>query len=128
MGQILQHHLVVGSQEDESDSRYMVVTFAEAVRLCLKQFGFASVDNNQETGGTFLVGYRGHLYCMCDDYQVNETADGISACGTGEEYVLGAMKALASVPPEARIRQSLEIAAYFSGGVIPPFHTLRSEE
>lgn len=126
MGQILQHHLAVASQEDESDSRYMVVTFAEAVRSCLKEYGFASVDNNQEQGGTFLVGYKGHLYCMVGDYQVNETADGIDACGCGQAYALGAMRALGNISPEDRIRQSLEIAAYFSGGVISPFYVLHS--
>ncbi len=124
MGQIIQHHLAVSPQEEESDSRYMVVTFAEAVRMCLKEYGFASIENNKEEGGVFLVGYKDHLYCMIDDYQVNENADGIDACGSGREYAMGAMKALATVPSEIRIRQSLEIAAYFSGGVIPPFHIL----
>ena len=127
MGQILQYHLAVSPQEEESDNRYMIVTFAEAVRACLKDYGFATVDNNLESGGTFLVGYRGHLYCMYSDYQISEAADGIGACGCGQAYALGAMKALAAIPPEARIQQSLEIAAYFSGAVIPPFHILHSE-
>lgn len=128
MGQILQHHLSVAPQEDESDIRYMVVAFAESVRTCLKDHGFATVDDNREKGGQFLVGYRGHLYSIESDYQVNEAAEGFDACGAGAEYALGAMQALERRPPEDRIRAALEISAQFSGAVLAPFHVLKTEQ
>ena len=124
MGQILQHHLKVQDQGDESDMEYMVRFFVEAVRGCLKEYGYAKVENNTEEGGTFLVGYKGHLYSVESDFQVNEAADGYAACGCGEKFALGAMKALEHLLPRQRIRRSLEIAAYFSGAVIPPFKVL----
>jgi len=123
MGQILQHHLSVRSQyEDEKDDQFMVRAFAEAVRECLKEHGFAKIENNVEKGGTFLVGYRGHIYCMDDDFHVNEHADGYDTCGCGYPFALGAMMALQQELPEARIMHALEIAAHFSGFVKPPFH------
>ena len=123
MGQILQHHLTVRSQyEDEEDDQFMVRAFAEAVRECLKARGFAKVENNVEKGGTFLVGYRGRLYSVDDDFQVNEMIDGYDACGCGYPFALGAMKALGQELPEERIKHALEIAAHFSGWVKPPFH------
>jgi len=128
MGQILQHDLDVAPQERENDDKYMVSVFVEAVRECLKEHGYSKIENNREEGGTFLVGYHGHLYSIGNDYQVNEMADGVDACGCGREYALGAMRALAHLPARERITKSLEIAAYFSGAVMPPFRILRAPD
>lgn len=51
-------------------------------------------------------------------------ADGLDACGCGENYILGAMKALDGIPPRERIAKSLEITACFCNGVSAPFHIL----
>lgn len=125
MGQILQHHLSVRNQfEGEADDAYMVKAFAEAARTALKDHGFAKIESNEEKGGTFLVGYRGRLYSVHSDFQVNEMADGYDACGCGRAYALAGLAALVELGPEERITRALEIAAHFSGGVIPPFHIL----
>lgn len=102
MGQILQYHLEVRHQQDgETDERYMVVAFIEGVRQCLKDKGYAKVDSNMESGGQFLVGYRGHIYEVASDFQVNHWTSGIAACGAGQDYALGAMFALDRLPPRA---------------------------
>ena len=124
MGQILQHHLMVEPQKGEPDETYMVCTFVEAVRSCLKDHGFAKVENNVEEGGQFLVGYKGVIYEIASDFQVNHFADGLAVIGCGAAYALGALKALSGLQPERRVALSLEIAAYFSGGVIGPFHVV----
>jgi len=121
MGQILQHHLTVEPQKSEPDEAYMVRTFIEAVRDCLKEHGFAEVENNVEKGGTFLVGYNGIVYDIDSDFQVNHFADGFTAVGCGNEYALGALKALETLPPKERILRSLEISAHFCGAVTGPF-------
>jgi len=122
MGQILQHHLSVRAQKvDESDAEYMVCGFAEAVRSCLKEHGFAKIENNVETGGQFLVGYKGRLYVVDTDFQVNIHADNFDAVGCGAQYALGAMQALSDKSPEERILTALEISAKFSNGVCGPF-------
>jgi ATP-dependent protease HslVU (ClpYQ) peptidase subunit len=127
MGQLLQHKLQVKPQGEETDIAYMVSSFVEAVRNCLKEHGFSKVENNKEEGGAFLVAYRGNLYSIHDDFQVNEMTDGLDACGCGREYALGAMRASEHQPPKDRIEQALSIAAYFSGGVLPPFVVLKVE-
>ncbi len=125
MGQLLQHHLSVVPQGDEPDDEYMVCTFIEAVRTCLRQYGYTQVkDNQEEIGGRFLVGYRGKLYFIDGDFQVNEHDEGLDSIGCGAEYALGAMKALRDLPPRERIEKALEISAHFSSGVIGPFHVL----
>lgn len=68
-----------------------------------------------------MVGYKNQVYLIDSDFQVNSYVDGLVAIGCGEDFALGAMKALCHLPPRQRIYKSLEIAAYFSGGVMPPF-------
>lgn len=134
MGQLLQHALHVPLQKDRDatsrsragDMRFMVTTFAESVRHLLKERGVAKIEANAESGGQFLVGYRGHLYSVQQDFQVNEMADGFDAVGSGAEYALGAMAAMrsvarASLPPAARVRRALGVSAHFNMAVSPPF-------
>lgn len=124
MGQILQHKLDIAPQNGKADDSYMACDFIDAVRKCLKDNGYAKVENNVEQGGTFLVGYNGKLYRVGNDFQVNQHGD-IDAVGIGDSFALGAMRALGKLPCQKRIEKSLEIAAYFSMGVMPPFLILK---
>lgn len=129
LNQLLWQHLDVRAQhEDENDSTYIVCGFIEAVRGCLKTHGYAKVDSNVEEGGFFLVGHRGKVYRVSNSYGISRVADGYTAVGCGAEYALGAMKALVSLEPVERIRQSLAIAEHFSGGVIGPFTVLELKD
>jgi ATP-dependent protease HslVU (ClpYQ) peptidase subunit len=123
MGQLLEHHLEVPPQaEGQSDMAYLVTEIVERVRVLLKEKGFAKIEANNESGGQFLCGYRGRLYSIDSDFQVGEMADAYDAIGSGAEHALGAMAALAKLPPARRIRRALEVAAHFNMGVCPPFH------
>jgi len=125
MGQILQHHLEVRAQEEgESVDEFIVRAFVEAVRQCLKDHGYSKIENNVETGGAFLVGYRGRLFQICGDFQANTFIDQLDAVGAGFPFALGAMKALEHLPPVERITRALEIAAHFSNAVKGPFYIL----
>jgi len=124
MTQILEYHLDVPEQDRAGDREYLVTVFVEAVRKEFKKQGFAKVENNEEEGGFFLVGYRGEIYKVENNFQVVSYADALIALGGGEDFALGAMKALEHLPPRERIEKSLEIAAYFSGAVMAPFVVL----
>jgi ATP-dependent protease HslVU (ClpYQ) peptidase subunit len=124
MGQILQHHLDARPQESGEDiEHYMVAGFVEAVRKCLKKFAYTKVENSREEGGTFLIGYKGGLYTVQDDFQVNFFHDDYDAVGVGAQYALGAMRVLGGlVAPEVRILRALEAATHFCNGVCAPFY------
>lgn len=127
MGQLLQYSLEVQEQdEDMSNEEYMVRVFVEAVRQCLKKHGYLKKDNDREEIGTFLVGYRGGLYRVDSDLQATQWRDGMSACGCGQQFALGAMHVLLGLEPEERITRALEAAAYFDGNVVPPFGVMRT--
>ena len=123
MGQLLEHQLDVPPQEtSQSDMEYMVVSFVEAARTLLKEKGFSKVESNKHSGGQFLVGYKGVLYCIHKDFQVGQLSEGLESIGSGSDFALGAMKALVDVPPVQRIKRSLTIAAHFNMGVCAPFY------
>lgn len=122
MGQLLEHVLQIPDNDGLDDMRYLVSVFIPALRECLKSNGFAEIDKNAESGGTFLLGYNGKLYKVASDYQVSRSADGFDACGCGESYALGAMMdAQRRLPPRMAVEYALEISYYFSVGVRPPF-------
>jgi ATP-dependent protease HslVU (ClpYQ) peptidase subunit len=123
MGQVLEHHLQIPDHiDDESVDSYMVNRFIESVRTALKTQGVASVEQNKEKGGQFLVGYRGRLFSINNDFHVGDMLDGFDCIGSGAAVALGAMKALEDLPPRQRLEQSLEIASYYVPDVIGPFH------
>ena len=129
MGQILQYWLpkskALHRPKEMADMEFMVTVFAEELRDHFNRFGFGTIKDNKESGGCFLIGYRGHLYRIESDYQVNENAIGYDAVGSGENFALGAMWATSSShSAENRIKIALDAAARFSGSVVAPFTIL----
>lgn len=103
---------------------YMCTDFINAVRLCFKDGGYLQkYTDGDEKGGSFLVGYKNKLFKVEDDFQVEETLNGINACGCGENFSLGALYALSKSDIEIKdkIIKSLEAAEFYSTGVCKPF-------
>lgn len=100
---------------------YMATDFINAARDCLKAGGYASRNNEQESGGEFLVGYRGRIFRICGDYQVAESTHGFDACGCGDLIALGSLRETPERPPQERVMAALEAAEQFSAGVRAPF-------
>jgi len=123
MGELLQYSLKIPSHHSETDTyEYMVTSFIDAVRDCLKAGGYAEKDKEAEKGGCFLVGYKGRLFQIDSDYQVGESIHSFNAVGCGFDLALGAMYVSDSnANPEQRILLALEAAETFSAGVRRPF-------
>jgi ATP-dependent protease HslVU (ClpYQ) peptidase subunit len=123
MGQLLAYSFESSRdiREGEDIMSYMVNVFINDVRTCLKTGGYASTDKGQEGGGTFLVGFKGRLFTIYDDYQVAENIDEFASCGCGANYAFGSLFSNRQLDPEARIIQALEAAEHFSVGVKGPF-------
>jgi hypothetical protein len=126
MGQLLQHAFTPPAIEEPLD-RYMVTPFVNALRACFKDGGYAAKNREQEEGGTFLVGVRGRLYQVEDDYQVGEARADYAAIGCGAQVALGALHVTAGHPPGARLRLALEAAEAWNAGVRGPFVTCQSD-
>lgn len=126
MGDLLRYAFSPPEQTSKQEDReYLVTSWTDALRQCLKAGGFAKVENGVERGGSFLAGYRGRLYEVCGDFQVGEAASGYAAVGCGVEIALGALFATGDdrewLPPEGRILTALAAAETHSAGVRGPF-------
>lgn len=123
MGQLLRYRLDAPKPATGTDlHRFMATEFVDAVRECLKTGGYATRTNEQEAGGTFLVGVRGRLFTVYGDYQVAENAADAAAIGCGRELCLGALHASTGWDsPRERLRTALTAAERFHAAVRGPF-------
>jgi ATP-dependent protease HslVU (ClpYQ) peptidase subunit len=131
MMQLLHYELQLPAYEAGMDvEAYMVTRFVNAVRDCLKTGGFAQKEDEKESGGNFLIGYRGRLFEVQDDYQVSEPTNGYEAVGSGAKFALGSLYATPQLLPEERIERALQAATYHNAYVKPPYiiHCLSQEK
>jgi hypothetical protein len=125
MGQLLRYSLNPPKNYENIDiNKFMVTKFIESIRKCLKDGGYAYKNNEVESGGTFLVGYKGKLFKIDSDYQVGEELIGFDAVGCGENIALGSLYSTEGQPPKERILKALEAAERFSAGVRRPFNVV----
>lgn len=125
MGQLLQYALQIPEQlPSKTDMAYLVTDFMDAIRALYQNHGFMGKSEDREDGGTFLLGYRGTLYKVGDDFQVACVAHPYDAVGCGGDIALGALHAMTGMKraPPAKIRAALAASAEFSAGVRPPFY------
>lgn len=122
MGQILRFASLPEQPDDVADERFMCTTFIDAVRHALKEGGCATRESEAESGGQFLVGYKGTIWSVQSDYQVARSVDPFNACGCGESYAIGALAIMdEAIDPAERVRKALEVAERYSAGVRGPF-------
>lgn len=120
MGQLLRY--AFAPPEPVGDLQgFMVTTFVDSVRACLKDGGWATKSNEQESGGQFLVGIAGRLFIVDSDYQVGEPHARYAAVGCGADIALGALYATDGQPVRKRMQAALEAAERHSSGVRGPF-------
>lgn len=139
MGHALQHRLKVpdnlpvalGRPLDlEELDRWMNVEFMDQVRQVMRDCGYMKRDNEREQGGQFLVGVRGQLYFLDDDFHALRHRAPYAACGSGVSACLGALHVMAQlaarqpVPPAHMVRHALEAAEACVATVRGPFHVV----
>lgn len=124
MGQLLRYNFTIPDHDPRKDDfEYLCTDFIDALTECFTKKGYAKITSNQVSGGTFLLGYKGHLYAIYNDFQVSKVFNTYDACGCGEPYALGALRATenSKMAPKKRIELALSVAAHFSAAVRPPF-------
>jgi hypothetical protein len=95
----------------------------------MKNGGYATIKDGVEFGGTFLVGFKGRLFRIADDFQVGESEHGFDACGSGEDVALGSLfstRLLTARSAQERLEEALRAAETFNAGVRGPFHFVES--
>jgi hypothetical protein len=127
MGQLLHYSVKLPKPPSTAAAlnRFMVTTFIDAIRKNFKEGGFMEKEKEAESGGTFLVGVRGRLFEIEDDFQVGYVHDDFMAVGCGARTAEGSLYATRGMDPIRRARLALEAAEHFSAGVRHPFKILK---
>lgn len=136
MGQLLRYSLDVevpdGLEDPEDQIAFMSTAFIDAVRECLSDGGWKKVDDERESGGTFLVAFKKRLYRVDSDFQVGRPLEGYEAVGCGHNLAKGALCALAETHRHlgwtGKVRIALEAAERWSAAVRGPFTILTTLE
>lgn len=124
MAQILRYHVTPEvPKEGQDEFEYMVCSFVPLIRKTMKTHGYLKTKDGREEAGTFMVGWRGKLYKIESDLQVAESGWEYTACGCGQDIVLGSLYTTEryNLSAKERIRTALESAEAFSAGVRGPF-------
>lgn len=126
MGQLIQYGdpmpNLPADMPDADLHGWMCIDFIDWLRKTFDDKGWLEKRHEKEVGGFFLVGIRGHIYIIQDDFQVSERFDEYAACGCGENIALGSFHTTRSHKnAKSRAKAALEAAAYHSAGVSAPF-------
>ncbi len=125
MGQLLRYKFTPPEISEIPLEKYMVTSFVDALRVCFKNSGYTKKSEDCEAGGTFLIGVRGRLFLISDDFQIGESINDYNACGCGGDIAKGALFALQNNPllsSEEKITMALFAAERHCTGVRGPFN------
>jgi hypothetical protein len=128
MGQLLRYSFIPPKHDKNIETyKYMVSIFIENVRTCFKDGGCTVINNNEESGGIFLVGYNKRLFRIDSDFQVSEQICGYDAVGCGGAIALGSLYSTSGMrmSPQERIIQALKASEQFNAGVRGPFNIIK---
>lgn len=124
--QIVEHLLEVPKiLADDDPDRWLVKEFVGALRQCFRDEAFAKNDLGRESVNLdLLIGVRGRLYKMDENFGYVRPARGYQAIGGGVDLALGSLHttgALGGRSPRERLTLALKAAADINMGVSPPF-------
>ncbi len=107
---------------------HLITTWIPEIRNWFKHHGYLHTDKGVESGGTFLIGYKGKLCVIYDDFQVGESVDGYLSVGSGGSIALGVLFATkqSKMNPNNRVILALKAAAYHNACVREPFTVIQS--
>jgi ATP-dependent protease HslVU (ClpYQ) peptidase subunit len=77
--------------KNKSLEEYIHIDVINHIQKLFLDNGYAEKIDNVVTGGDFLMGYKGKLFYIYDDFQVGEDNLNYSACGSGEACAKGAL-------------------------------------
>lgn len=130
VGQLLKYGLELPiHKKNVPDVQYLVLDFVDAMRSLFRDKGVLKRENDEDLfDGKLLMGYRGKLYYVDEDFQVCHVDSGYNAVGLAFETALGSLFSTEGMPPEDRLKIALEASAKWNAGVREPFNYLTTGE
>jgi ATP-dependent protease HslVU (ClpYQ) peptidase subunit len=128
VGQLLRYAFVppdVPSRKD--DMAYMVTDFVDALRVVQKDKGsLKKLDDEETHPASILVGWRGNLYAIEEDFDVGRPADDYYAIGAGAYLAFGSLHSTKGLveDPKQRLLMALEAASAYNAACRGPYTVL----
>ena len=121
MGQLLKYKLEIPKHPgDMTTEHYLHTLFIDSIIKCFEKNGFQKKSDEVKEGGEFLVAYRGNIYKVCSDYQIELAVEAFTTCGCGEAYALGAIHILQETKedmyPGDKCKAAIATAMRYSAG------------
>lgn len=137
-GQLLQYSLVVPDRDPrKSDMEWLVNDYIDAVREMLTEKGFLHKGDEKEDsipGSDYLLGYKGKLYYVEENFQVIQIKNDYQATGAGSDLALGALYTLkhsgpwTEFDPATIITRGLDAACHHNASCAPPYAIYKLED
>ena len=100
---------------------YFVKHFVPALKDALEENNYPSSDD-EKSGWKLLIGIRGRIFTIEDDYHVGQDFINYSSIGSGSPYALGALYASSKAKdPQKILTDALKAAELFTTSVCGPF-------
>lgn len=117
-GQIVEHELAdpVIPANDNEIYRWLITVLIPEIKATLKANGY-------EGGGNCLIGVRGQLWEMQNDFSILRSVLGFGAVGSGCEYAMGSLSTQMSLMTKPKTEQEAELAierAIHAAGTFSP--------
>jgi ATP-dependent protease HslVU (ClpYQ) peptidase subunit len=111
MGQIIKYHFNPPKRvETQSTDNYIHTTVLEHIIEILTSKGYNKISNNIIEGGVFLMGYRGILYEVEQDFQVGQLYSVYNAIGCGENYAKSCLWTIDALGFPLSVTEKIDIA------------------
>lgn len=109
--------------------RFMVKHLMPEIKTIFDRHGPGQSED--DSGSAFLIGSRGKLYYLGEEYEFIELEDPFGAIGSGDQLALGALSVLAqdeTLEPEEILVKSLESAERYTSYVRRPFRIVTTKK
>lgn len=105
-------------KDGDNVHKFMCTEFVDEIHSLFNENGF-SITTEDWKSGVLLIGVRGRLFKIEEDFQISEHE--YMACGSGAYHAMGAMFCMSRKSPIKDIEKSLESAEFFITSVKRPF-------
>lgn len=93
---LLEHAFIAPTVNMKYPDKYMTNTFIPAMRKCFQDNGYEyrREDTSVENDNIWLIGVKGQIYRVEEDYSWEKNSNGLYVAGSGERFALGALEAM----------------------------------
>ncbi len=132
VSQLVKYKLGLKDDPRKEAHEFMCVDFVDKMRTVLNDNGAKIIDKNEDSvsvGSWLLISFRGQLYEVQPNFQVEQRTEPYDAIGCGAELALGSLheSSRSKLKPKERIIRALKCAENFSAGVRGPFKVISTK-